>query len=927
MPNRRSPRRPRTGESPPDWRALVRQRLPDLGLPPEREAEVVEELADLLAEAAADAGVDLARADEVDLFVHRQVPAWSRLAETVGGGRRRLRPRPNYDLEGPTVSFLTGLGNDLRQAGRMLARRPGFTAVAVLATGLGIGLASAMFSLVDYALFRPLPVERPDELVNVYSSTPGGFLPEEPMAWPDVADIRRTSATLSEVTAAALTFVAVEHGGEARLDVGTLVAGNYFDTLGLRPAAGRLLRAEDDRRADPAPVAVLGHSAWSAMFGGSPEAIGSTVRVNGHPLTVVGVVPADYTGPWPAIEPKVWMPLSLRPLLGAVATTNAGSTRDEPLDNRGHRWLWAIGRRAPGASLEQVRDELDAFAANLREAHPESNRERDFVALPAEDVRLLPAIDAGLRTGSVVVMSLVGLVLLIACANVGNMLLARALSRRREMATRLALGAGRLRIVRQLLVEGLLLAVLGAGVGLAVALVSNHLINGLEVPSMVPLSLDLRLDGRVLLFTAGVAALTALLFALAPAGETARTDLTASLREGGRSGRGRSQRLQNGLVLAQVGLSLVLLVCAGLTVRSLLNAHDIDLGFDPRGVVTAGLAPELQGYEEDEWLSFYERLAGELAARPDVERVAYAGHLPLTLSVSTTEAVPERDRDLPEDEWPEADVVDVGAGYFEAMGIEVVRGRSFEPHDRRDAPWVAVVNETMARAFWPGGDAVGRRLAEGSRTYEVIGVARDGKYRTLGESPRRFFYRSLDQVGDSFRTLVVRFRTPELASTGPVRDAVRGIDPHLALANLGTLEEAVSPALILPRVAGRLFGLLGGLGLFLAATGLYGVLAYAVAGRTHEIGVRMAMGAKRRDVLVMVLRHGLGLTALGAVLGVGLALALTRMLRGILYGVSATDPWTFAAVAAVLFAAAALACTVPAQRALAVDPMTALRHE
>jgi predicted permease len=925
MPNRRSPRRPRTGESPPDWRALVRERLPDLGLAPEREAEVVEELADLLAAAAADAGIDLARSDEVDAFVHRQVPAWSRLAEAVGGGRRRSRSRPN--LEGPTVSFSTGLGNDLRQAWRLLARRPGFTAVAVLATGLGIGLASAMFSLVDYALFRPVPVERPDELVNVYSSTPGGFLPEEPMAWPDVADLQRKSTTLAELTVAALTVVAVEHGGEARLDIGTLVAGNYFDTLGLRPAAGRLLSAGDDRRADPAPVVVLGHSAWWAMFGGSPEAIGATVRVNGRPLTVVGVVPADFTGLWPAIEPEVWLPLSLRPLLSAMATTNAGSTREEPLDNRGHRWLWTLGRRAPGASLEQVRDELDAFAANLREAHPESNRDRDFVALPARDVRLVPAVDAGLRTGSAVVMALVGLVLLIACANVGSMLLARALSRRREMATRLALGAGRLRIVRQLLVEGSLLAALGAGVGLMIALVSNHLINGLKVPMLVPLSLDLRLDGRVLLFTAGLTGLTAVLFALAPAAETARTDLTTSLREGARSGRGRSQRLQSGLVLAQVCLSLVLLVCAGLTVRSLLNVHEIDLGFDPRGVVTAGLAPELQGYEEDEWPGFYERLAGELAARPDVERVAYAGHLPLSLSVSTTETVPERDRDLPEDEWHDADVVDVGAGYFEAMGIEIVRGRSFEPHDRLDTPWVAVVNETLARAFWPDGGAVGQRLAEGSRSYEVIGVARDGKYRTLGEGPRLFFYRSLDQVGDSFRTLVVRFRSPELASTGPVRDALRGLDPHLAVANLGTLEEAVSPSLVLPRVAGRLFGLLGGLGLFLAATGLYGVLAYAVAGRTHEIGVRMAMGAKRRDILVLVLRHGLGLTALGAVLGVGLALALTRMLRGILYGVSATDPWTFAAVAAVLFAAAALACTVPARRALAVDPITALRHE
>jgi predicted permease len=345
-------------------------------------------------------------------------------------------------------------------------------------------------------------------------------------------------------------------------------------------------------------------------------------------------------------------------------------------------------------------------------------------------------------------------------------------------------------------------------------------------------------------------------------------------------------------------------------------------------VVAASLAPELQGWEGEEWRTFYQRLHDDLAARPEVEWVAYADHLPLTLAVDTTDVVPERERDRPEDEWYGADVATVGAGYFEAMGIEIVRGRSFAPRDRRDAPSVVVVNETLARAFWPEGGAVGERLVEGERSYEVVGVARDGRYRTIGERPRPFFYRAIEQFDDtSFRTVVVRFRNRELASTGVLHDAVRRHGPHLAVTNPGTLEEAVSPSLVLPRVAGRLFGLVGGLGLFLAATGLYGVLAYAVACRSHEIGVRVAVGAQRRDVLGLVLRHGLGLTALGVALGVALALLVTRMLRGILYGVSAADPWTFAAVAAVLFTAAALACAVPARRALAVDPLAALRHE
>lgn len=909
-----------------DWRQLVRDRLPDLGLASEREAEVVEELAQLLADAAADAGVDLGRTDEVEAFVHRQVPAWSELGRSVGAGRR---PFPSVPIpENRTMRLLTGFRTDLRQALRLLAKRPGFTAVAVLAIGLGIGLASAMFSLVDYLLLRPLPVERPEELVHVYSTVPDGFLPQEPMSYPDYEDIRGESRTLGQVAASSVSVVAVERGGEARLEFGAMVSGSYFETLGLRPAAGRLLTDGDDLRASPAPVAVLSHSAWQALFAGSREAIGASLRVNGRPLTVVGVLPADFKGLWPAVEPRVWLPLALRPTLGVTGTINAGMTSEEPLDNRGHRWLWVTGRRAPGASTAQVREELEVFAAHLSETHPETNLERELSIVPAIDVRLLPAIDTGIRTGSLVVMSLVGLVLLIACANVGNMLLARALARRREMATRLSLGAGRGRLVRQLLVEGLVLAALGAAVGLVIALVSNRVLSQIELPVLVPLRLDLRVDLRLLGFTAGLAALTSVLFALAPAGETLRADLTGSLRKGARAGGGRSQRLQSGLVLAQVCLSLVLLICAGLSARSLLNVHRIDLGFDPAGVVTVSLDPEIQGYEEEEWRDLYRRLLEEITARPQVEAAGYGSHLPLSLSINTSDAVPERDRDLPEDERREIDVASVGAGYFEAMAIEIVQGRAFEPRDRADAPRVVVVNETLARAFWPDREAVGERLAAGSRSYEVIGVARDGRYRTLGERPRPFLYRSLDQVsGGSFRTLVVRFRNPELASTEPLREALRRHGPHLAVSSLGTLEQAISPSLILPRLAGRLFGFLGGLGLFLAAIGLYGVLAYAVSRRTHEIGVRIAMGARRRDVLGLVMRRALVLTATGAGLGLVLALALTRMLQGILYGISAGDPWTYTAVAAVLFAAAGLASYLPARRALAVDPLAALRHE
>ena len=846
---------------PPDWRRLVREGLPDSGLAPEAEAEVVEELAQLLEDASAGARFEARNPQEVDEFLRQQVPAWNDLRAAVAAKRKRLpapQPKENHTLTGAL-----GWTQDLRQAWRRLAKAPGFTAVAVLATGLGIGLATAMFSLVNYALLRPLPVERPGELVNIYSSAPNGFLPEEPMAYPDLVDLQEQAQGLSEVTGSAMTVVAVELGGEARLEVGTMVTGNYFEALGVEPALGRLLGEEDDRRSDPSTVVVLDHTAWQRLFSGAPEAIGSTIRVNGHPLTVIGVLPEAFGGLWPTIRPQIWAPLALRPLLRLTATTNSNSSREEPLDNRGHRWLWGMGRLAPGVSFEQAQGEVEAIAAGLREVHPESNEDREFVMIPARDVRLLPAIDSGIKMGSAVVLALVGLVLLIACANVGNLLLARALSRRQEMATRLSLGASRRRILRQLLVEGLLLAALGAAVGVAVALVSNSFLNRLELPAVVPLGLELQLDWRVLLFAAGLAGVTSVLFALAPAAEALRADLISSLRQGERGGTGRSQRLQSSLVLAQVCLSLVLLVCAGLTARSLLNAHKIDLGFDPQGVVTASLDPELQGWEEEEWLTFYQRVQDELSARPEIEGVAFADHLPLSLAVDTTQIVPWRDRETPEKDRPTADEVSVGAGYLETVRTEIVQGRSFELRDGESSQRVAVVNETLARTFWPEGDAVGSRFVQGDRTYEVIGVARDGKYRTLGEKPRLFFYRSLDQGPGSFRTLVVRFEPPQAAAPQMLREVIHRHGPGLAVSNLGTLEQAISPALVLPKLAGRLFAILGGLGLFLAATGLYGVLAYSVARRTHEIGLRMAIGARRRDVLTLILRKGLGLTAPG----------------------------------------------------------------
>ena len=543
-------------------------------------------------------------------------------------------------------------------------------------------------------------------------------------------------------------------------------------------------------------------------------------------------------------------------------------------------------------------------------------------------MRLIPTVDRGMRTGSWLVMSVVGLILLIACANVGNMLLARGVARRREMATRLSLGAGRARILRQLLIEGLLLAGLGGAAGLLLAVLSNRLLNRLELPAAVPLGLELGLDSRVVLFTLALAGLTAVVFALAPALESARADLTASMKEGGRGGRRGGQRLQASLVLVQVSLSLVLLVCAGLSMRSMLNASRVDPGFDPRGVVTAAVDPALQGWDRERWGEFYQRLREDLASVPGVSGVGYASHLPLSLAVNTSTVFTERHLDLPSEERPEIDVAWVSPGYFESMGIRLLQGRPFGEGDRPDGPRVAVVNETLARSFWPEQGALGRTVTIDGREHAVVGVVEDGKYRTLGESPLPFVYQSIDQSASiSFRTAVVRFESEELASTLPVRDSIRRHGPHLAVTSLGSLSDAISTAFVLPELAGRLFGGLGALGLFLSATGLYGVLAYGVSHRTHEIGVRMAMGARAGSILGLVLRQGLRVTLAGVLLGLGLSLVVTRSLAVILYGISPTDLPTLTLVVVALCLAAALACWVPARRALAVDPLAALRHD
>ncbi len=827
---------------------------------------------------------------------------------------------------------MTLLAHDLRCAVRQLRASPGFAAAAVAILALGIGLNAAVFSLVNATLFRPLPVVAPEELVAIYTASPGELMAASPLSTAEYLDLGGAVRGLGALFAYCYAPMALERGEESRLVLGVRATAGYFSTLGLEPALGRFFGAESAAGAAesaPGDEAVLSYLAWRRRFGADPRVLGQTVRLNGKVHTVVGVAPPGFFGLARAAAPEVWVRLDL-----------AGAGR-APRGGRQLRWLWAMGRREPGVTWAEVTGELAALAPRIGEQPPGSAG--GLLAVPASRVRILPGVDARLGAASSVVMGVIGLVLLIASTNVANLVLARALSRRREIATRRALGAGTAAVARQLLAESLLLAILGGGLGLGLAWTSNRAFTALRLPVPVDLALDLALDGRVLLFTLAASILSTLLFGLAPSWTAARGDLATMLRSGASAG-GRVQRRLGGLlVVAQVGLSLVLLVDAGLAARSLANAHRVDPGFEPSGVVVATVAPRLQGFSRAETEDFFARLTEGVRSLPGIESVALASHLPLTVEIryDRVAAVPD---EPPAGAWPAVDSALVSPGYFETLRTPVLRGRGFEAGDREGAPLVAVVNQSFAARFWPQGEALGQRLrmADGGAPYgaiyEVVGVVRDGKYRTLGEAPRPFLWRALDQgrwsdLGESgeittgSETLVARTHGEARAALGGLRTAIHEVDAQVALARLETLEDTLGLTLFLPRMAAVLFSVLGFIGLGLAALGIYGLMLYTAGQRRREIGVRMAVGAARGDILRLVLRQGMGLALAGIGAGLALAVATSRALAALLYGISPTDAPTLAAVALLVAAVALLASLLPARQAAGSSPLEALRGD
>lgn len=818
--------------------------------------------------------------------------------------------------------FVDGLARDLRLAARGLRRTPGLAAAATLTLGLGLGANTVIFSLVNALFGRPLPVAEPQRLVSIYTSDYSGS-PWGATSYPDYADFREHQTAFDGLVAFTPTPVSLDLGAGGERALAELVSADAFDVLGLRPAAGRGLRAEDDLAPD---VAVVSHALWQGRFGSDPGLIGRTLRLNGRPVTVVGVAPAGFRGLLRGLDVGVWLPLHAQEL------ARPGS---DGLSARGNRSLMLLGRLRPGVTPAQAQAQLDALAARQFERHREAWADlhgagRRLTLLPESESRVFPAARGPLAAFLGLLLASVGLVLLVACTNLAGLLLARASSRRREIGVRLALGASRARLVRQLLAESVLLALPGGALGVVLAAWGTRALSALQPPLPVPVHLDLGLDWRVVGFAFGLTLACGVLFGLAPALQSTRADLLPALHDGtGATAGARGLRLRRVLVTAQVAVSLLLLGGAGLFLRSLANAHAIDLGFEPDGVLLASLDTALGGFGPDAARAAYEGALERVAALPGVEAVSLTTSVPLGLSGGRRGVWVEGYAAQPGEDLEVASAA-VGPDYFATLRLPLVRGRGFTRADRAGGPGVAVVNETFARRYWPGQDPLGKRLSTSGDQgpfLEVVGLARDAKYVTLGEDPRPFFYTALLQEGAGEATLLVRTSGPPAASAGAVRAALLALDARLPVFDLRSLTASLGLALLPARLASLVLGSVGVFALALSALGLYGLVAWSAARRTREIGLRLALGASPRDVRRLLLRQGLSLAAVGLVLGLAATLGLGQLLRGFLYGIGPTDVPALLGATLLLGTTALAASLVPARRAMRVDPAAALRAE
>ena len=895
----------------PEWKEEVRKRLSRLNLEPAHESEIAEELAQHLEDVYQRSLRDGTTEAEAANAALQELATDELLQKEM---RRSQTPFKEHAVAGgPTNSnVITDLLHDLRYAARLQRKNPGFTIVAVIALALGIGANTAIFSVVNTVLLRPLPYKDPERLVMVWEDASRHGYPRDTPAAGNYVDWRDQNQVFEGMAAIADTSFNLTGSGEPERLEGRRVSVNLFPLLGVEPQIGRVFTAAEDQPGAQR-VVLLSYGLWQRRFGGDPNIAGQSLTLNGESYVVVGVMPARFQ--FPSSDDQAWVPIAF--------------TQQE-MANRGRHYLEVLARLKRGVSLDQAQSEMSTIAARLQQQYPQFNAELGAVVQPLQE-----HLVGDIKPALLILLGAVGLVLLIACANVANLLLARAAVRQKEIAVRVALGARRWRLIRQFLTESVLLSTVGGLVGLAIAYGGLVLLRAF-IPENISQAREISMDLKVLGFTFLVSVATGVIFGLAPAIQAARFNQIETLKEGGRDAAtgGGGKRLRGLLVTAEVAISLVLLIGAGLLINSFLRLRNVDPGFRADNLLTMRIVLPKPRYEQFERRSaFYTDLVQRVQSLAGVRSAAITTNLPLYRQGNSISISVEGQPAPPPGQERIVVTRIISPGYFDTMSIPLLRGRNVTEQDTETTPNVVVISETMARRYWPGEDAVGKRIAAGRVTspedwIQVVGVVKDVRQFELNAEPKPQMYLSYRQAGFfEPRDLVVKTDVDPSSLAATVRKAVWEIDKDQPVSNIQTMEEILADSIARQRFSMLLLAIFAGVALVLAGVGIYGVMSYSVAQRTHEIGIRMALGAQTGAVLKLAVGYGMKLVIAGIVIGLIAAFALTRVMATLLFGVTATDPTTFTLISVLLIAVAAVASYVPARRATRVNPIIALRYE